>query len=215
MVAWSDFRTHIKRSVLKDIASTPTWSNDVLLDCLGWALDMFCAHTAVVTSTVVEPVSDQTAYALPLNLFESPEAAGAVYTISGSTRLYMKPWFYYPETDPSEAYWVEDDNIVFAEVPASDVYLRYYAYWTKPVDDDDEITLPRWALPAIANLVGWFAMSPESRATSNLKNFAEDPEKGTPLDNANTQQQNQYMKIYQQIIFYHHPQNRALFLGAP
>lgn len=216
-IQWSVFRNHIRRSILKDTLVDVTkrkWSDDQLMDMAGWALDVFAIHTAAVTSVEIPLVSGTLAYDLPDNLFESPEIAGAVYTVSSdSVRQYYKPYLLQP-VDLAYGYYVENNQLVFLEAPESNPTLLYYAYWNKPLADSSSIDVPNWALPALANLIGSYAMSPEAVPTTNIRRFAEEPEKGTPLDNPYILQQNQFLKMYDYITTVKvKPQNRQLFTG--
>ena len=212
MVTWGNFRSQIQRSILKDEGAI-TWSTTALLDCLGWALDLFVSHTAAVTSTTIEPETDEVTYDLPSNLFESPDSAGAVYTVSGTSRTYFKPLFLNPEVELEEGFYIQGSEITFLQAPTETINLLYYAYYNKPASDSDVIGVPNWALAPLANLVGYFAMSKEARASANLQRFREDPEKGTPLDNPIIQQQDQFWKLYEQQLARFHPQSRQFFVG--
>jgi len=127
-VLWSDYRTYIRRSILKDTATGANrkWSDDQLRDMLWWALDTFCVHTAAFTSAEILPVVDTLAYDLPDNLFESPEVAGAVYAVSSDSRVYYKPMFR-QAVDDTYAFYVTGNNsqINFLEVPEQDVQVLY------------------------------------------------------------------------------------------
>ena len=210
-IQWSDFRNYVRRSILDDENSSK-WSDDQLGDMVGWALDIFCVHTAVVSSMVITPVAGTLAYELPDNLFVSPETAGAVYAVSGSTKEFYKP-FFRQQTEPAFAYYVSpEDTINFLEVPQNPVTIHYYGYSPHPATDTDLITVPQWSLPAIAYLIGALAMSPESVPTSNINRFREAPEKGTPLDNPMIQQQNAFLALYDNFIKRFPLQNRELYV---
>lgn len=216
-VQWSVFRNYIRRSILKDTQTDVTkrkWSDDQLMDMAGWALDVFAIHTAAITSLEIPIVSGTLAYDLPDNLFESPEIAGAVYTVSSdSVRQYFKPYLLQP-VELAYGYYVENNQLVFIEEPESNPALLYYAYWNKPLVDSSSIDIPNWAHIAVGNLVAAFAMSPEAVPTTNIRRFAEEPEKGTPLDNPYISQQNQFLKLYDYITTVKFkPQNRQLFTG--
>jgi hypothetical protein len=128
---WATYRTQIRRSILKEI--TPiNWTNDSLLDACGWALDTFCAHTAIATGVIYE--APEQMVALPDDVFGDLEVTGLVYVLT-SPVLVIKPasLLTYEDTQ-STVYSIWGSTLTFSTVPEANVALRYFTYYPHPTD---------------------------------------------------------------------------------
>jgi len=56
-------------------------------------------------------------------------------------------------------------------------------------------------------------MSPESVTTGNIRQYGENPDRGIPTDNPMIQQQNTWLKLYDNLMNRFKAQNRTLIVG--
>lgn len=213
---WSEFRTALRRSVLKD-ESALTWSNEALLDVCKSALDVLAAHTAVATGAVLSPASSE--YTLPSNLYGSLEETGALFTVNASsqvTRWYVATYF------PEEVYgeylfrtW--GDRLILTEAPAdSDVLeLRYFAYYDHPISDNSVLGIPRWSNLAFSYLMAAIALTPVSMQSSNINQWKTKTDSGQPEQNALKVAQDWMYTLYEREIARYPRQDRKTYFGRP
>jgi hypothetical protein len=205
MPTWGAFRTQIRRSILADVSEKRArWSDEILMDCVNWAMDEFCAHTAVATA-VQYAASGVGPYPVPENIYEKLEHAGMVYlTSEGASPTdyeYLNPIRYTEGLDLTADrgfYEWPEGSLYLAKAPSESgiVGIRYYAYYNTIVTDEDEMPVPRWALPAIGYLTAAYALSGDAIKSANIRQWAESPEKGTPEDNSLRRQQEWMLELY-------------------
>lgn len=209
---WADFRTQIRRSILKD-SGKAIWSDDtLLLDLCGWALDTLCAHTAAVSSvTMPAPVS--TSFALPDNLFSDLETTGLVYLQATDCTRRLRPSLYGQSEEGCITFNVWNGAITFSEtLPTSeDLIIRYFASYPHPVLDSDLITAPAWALGPLAHLIGALALTSESIASAEVNQWKGKKDSGTPEDNALRIQQSHLLDFYERELARYPRQRREGF----
>lgn len=198
-LTWADYRTTIRRSILKD-PSASTWSNDVLADICKWAQDTFCAHTALPTSFIY--TSAQQEMTLPDNVFSDVETTGKLYFLpsDGSESVYLVPSLSLGsnQDDINLAFSVWGDTISLNAVPdAGTMKLLYFTFYPAPTGDSSLILIPRWALHAVAHLIGALAMTPEAVQSAEIDRWKDRSDSGYPDDNALRSQQQWMLKVYQ------------------
>lgn len=194
---WGTFRTQIRRSILKEVEVT-NWSDESLMDACGWALDTFCAHTALVSGVTYE--APEQAIVLPDDVFDDIERTGLVY-VATSPVIVARPTYIIPDHGASAlSYVVWGNTLTFSKAPSADVTVRYFAYYPHPVDDNSEILIPRWAYNAVAHLVGALALTQDAINSSGISRWNTREESGTPEDNALRIQQNHLLKVYENEI---------------
>lgn len=228
-----DFRAMLRRSILKDEAADPNkykWSDDSLTDLIGWALDTFCAHTAQPSTvlyqhgqpqnptdpTVCWDMGVDTVFPLPDDVFEKPDLSGRVKIEVDGRTGYYDPVNYSQRQELWTGHgfytWPET-SLVLTSAPGTGATLTlyYFAFWPHPVLDTDPIPGPRWALPALAHLVGAYALSGYAMRSANIAQWKEKPEAGTPEDNALRSQQRWLLEMYEQLLLKYPRQDRENF----
>jgi hypothetical protein len=211
---WSDFRTIIRRTLLADENASDRYSNNALLDSVGWALDAFCAHTAAVSSFETTGDGTTTTFTLPDNVYAPVDEAGLVYLQTDTTtRKYPIPVFKQPGAlvDDEDGFYVWDQNqLVFLTAPESGATLEvfYYAFYTHPTKDADTIDAPDWALGAIAYLTASFALSNEMTKEAVQGDFRQRPDTGTPIQLPLAVLQDRWRRLYEDEIKRHTQQER-------
>lgn len=209
MSTWAQLRTQIRRTILKDeTASRYRWPDAVLLDCINWAMDTFCAHTAVATG-VEYAASGVGPYSLPDNVYENVEQSGQVYTRASSTNIsgydYLNPVRYTDGLDftSGKGYYEWPEGTLYLLQDPGDtalVGIRYFAYYNHITSDADVMPVPRWSLIALSYLAAAYALSGDAVKSANIRQWAESPEKGTPEDNSLRKQQDYFFERYEREI---------------
>lgn len=224
-LVWSDFREQVRRSVLFDEAGD-TFSDAQLQDAVEWALNTFCAHTALPKTTywssdVVKAAPDtmydmtqDRAFVLPDDLFENIEQSGLVYIVRNGSAYYLNPAPYTPgvhffHANPAFYVWPNDTLNVVASMEASDaLYLRYFAYYPTPTKDEDSILIPQWSRMAVAYLTGAYALASVSTDEAGLSRWKDRQDIGQPDVNSLRKQQDHLMKQYERELLRHPQQDR-------
>lgn len=206
MTTWAQFRTQIRRTMLKDENATRyRWADVVLLDAINWSMDTFCSHTAVATG-VEYTASGVGPYVLPDNTYENIEQSGQVYTRLSSTNIYdydyLNPVRYTEgmdfTSDKGFYEWPEGQLYLLRDPGATAIVgVRYFAYYNHVVLDSDVLPVPRWALNALAYLTAAYALTGDAVKSANIRQWAESPEKGTPEDNSLRKQQDYFFERYE------------------
>lgn len=209
-ITWGAYREQVRRSLLKDTTQT-TWQDDELRDMVWWALDVFCAHTAAVTSVTIPATG--TIYTVPENLYSPLEETGLLYLDANGTvtNLYTaRPGI--SHEDP-ETYSVWGSEIVLETQPVAgaNLVIRYFAYYNHPYSDDDTIDIPRWAFSAFNHLVTAYALTPVGVQSANISQWKDRQDSGQPENNALRVQQQHHYKLYEQELSRVPPQDRSNF----
>src|SRR5690606_15478425 len=125
-LTWGAFREQIRRSVLRDLDDA-VWTNDQLKDACGWALDTFCAHTAVATAIVHTDVD--TTLPLPENLYGDLERSGLLYVRYNESVGTYFPALTLPANSVEASFSVWGDLIYLSSAPpaGSELTILYYA----------------------------------------------------------------------------------------
>lgn len=207
MITWGDYRTQLRRSVLKD-ATSVTWSNEVLSDLVGWALDTFCAHTAVATGVTYSAVTG-TSITAPSNVFGDLEATGLLYLQTTPVQIIESQRFADQAASGSTYFYsVWGNSIVFNSAPNGDITLRYFAYYDHPVLDADLMPCPQWALTPLNYLIGALALTSVGVQSANISQW---DEKGNEENNALRAQQRYLMGLYEDALRRVTPQDKKNF----
>lgn len=194
---WGEFRTQIRRSILKE-PSPIKWSDAVLQDLCGWALDTFCAHTAAVSAATFEPAET---FTLPENVFGDVETSGVLYyrASEDAPLTYFTPMRLEFTDEPTFSVW--GNTLTLSQVPTGGLFtLKYYALYPHPTSDSDPITIPAWARNAVAHLIGALAQTPEAIQSAGIDRWKSRDDSGNPEDNALRIQQSHLMKFYENEI---------------
>lgn len=209
---WGDYRTQIQRSVLQD-SSQQRWTNEMLLDFVGWALDAFCAHTAVATATSFVGDDETKAFTLPGNVYEKVDIAGLVYTAFEDRVEYLAPVYYSPgmNTTSESGFYTHPDGTLNTVIPPEESWIlnvHYFAYYNHPFADDDEITLPSWGYTPVAYLVGIHALTAVGIKEARISQYDSKRDLGAPDDSALRSQQEWMVKMYDAELVRHRRQDR-------
>ena len=231
-LVWSDFRAQVRRSVLYDDAGD-NFSDGQLLDAVEWALNAFCAHTALpkttfwssdVVKTAPDTMYDMTAdraFALPDDVFDNIEQSGLVYIVRNGSAYYLNPAPYTPglhrfHANPAYFRWPDDTLNVVAGMEESDaIYLRYFAYYPIPADDDDVIPIPQWSRMAVAYLTGAYALGSAATDEAGLARWKDKQSLGQPEVNSLRKQQEHLVKMYERELLRHPQQDRLNAFREP
>ncbi len=193
MTTWGELRTVVRRSLLDDLSGNK-FSDDVLRDSVGWALDRLCQHTAAETSVSYVGNGSQTAFTLPANMYDTPDNYGLVHLESSSDLVVLRPVYSSKSinirTERGYYVWPRTTlNLVMAPLSDQLLVVRYYAVYNHPMQDSDVLDIPQWAEMAVAYQAAVYALSKRSYKESNISQFDRKPDSGTPEDNAIRMQQ--------------------------
>lgn len=217
-MTWGDLKAQARRSILKDVNSDHIrlkWADDELADFAAWSLDEFCAHTArfveaeYTNETLSGPASTydlsrDTRYALP----EPPYSeAMSVYIGDGSQLLPL------PRRSvlDGDGFVLGPDGSLRLHAPPGRyghlMVVYYYAYWTHPTHDEDVMTIPSWAVPAIIYKMGAHALAGIGLKSATIRQW---DESGNRELNPLREQQKWFNEMYDRILSTHTPQDRTL-----
>lgn len=223
MVTWAALRSRIRRSVLAD-ENGAKWSDEQLLDCVGWALDRFCQHTAVASATSFSGDGSTYEFPIPGNCYEPITRAGVVALSEDDKIDYLEPIRLTPgtvwqDTAPSETSlprgfmeWPTGTmRLGFVPKDGSTLTLYYFAYWDRPVEDASELDIPRWAEEAISLLTGAIAMNPVGVQASRIGRWDDKLDSGNPEHNPIHRQAEFFYRMYDEVLRRHPPQERENF----
>lgn len=232
-LTWGKYRTQIRRSVLADI-DVVNWTEEQIQDLIGWALDRFCIHTALLSQTTIEDgdlksdgitpydFSTDAIIEMPDDIFESLEIGGRVYVVTeDDVVINFDPVEYTPGltplavTEPSFWVWPEDTlNLSHAPGENSKLVIEYFAYYPVPEDVDDTeevIKIPRWAQKPVATLIGAFALESVAIESANIDRWKSEDDAGNPEHNSLRRQMEFLLRHYEYEISKHPPQDRSNF----
>lgn len=228
-VQWSDYREQLRRSVLQDENADPTkrkWSDPALADLCGWALDTFCAHTAKPTTVTFKDgdtknggsgatydLRSDTKFYLPDDRFEKVDISGQVYYVDGSQTVFLDPIRYTEVLNRhSEGFCTYPTgvlNLSSAIGSGRVLYVDYFAYWPRPVNDTDTIDIPRWATMALSFLIGVYALTGYGMREADISQWKTRRESGNPEDSSLRSQQEWLLKMYERELARVLPQDRT------
>lgn len=214
-VTWSSYKTQVRRSILKDPAGSK-WSDDMLKDFMGWALDALCAHTAYATGTSYAGDGETTTFSLPSNIYLPLDQAGLVTVQDGAGAeipKYLLPVFSSYGLSPNDerGYLCWQDDQIVTNVPVDDadsLVVYYYAYYTHPVSDTDLVTAPMWAHAALSYRIGAYALAQREISEAKISTFDDKRDSGTPEDSATRLQAEAWIKRWYEELAAHPKQVR-------
>lgn len=216
-LTWGEFKTSVRRTFLKIDLAGITWSDDLLSDAVGFALDGLCVHTALAKTVTYEGDGETYQFELPTDVFVSPEQAGLVMVQDGTTlaRTYLKPAYstYNVGATDDIAFNVWPEDTLETGVPpplGTALILRYYAYYPHPTADDDLLTIPLWAYGAMMYSTALHALT--SRSLEEAENAADKvaPDRGQPENNSLRQLQKWWIQMYDRELGQYPKQNRIV-----
>jgi len=212
-LTWGDYRTQIQRSILQD-ESEQRWDTEMLRDYVWWALDAFCAHTAVATATSFVCVTDEKVFTLPDNVYEKIDVAGLVYTEFDGRVEYLQPVFYTPglNTTSESGFYTHPNGSLNTVIAPGDGYtlnVHYFAYYNHPFADNAVIDLPSWGYTPVAYLVGIHAMTSVGIKEARISQYDSKRDLGAPDDSALRSQQEWMVKMYDAELARHRRQDRS------
>jgi len=216
MVTWGEFRSVVRRSILKDPLET-TWTNDMMRDYIGWALDTFCAHTAMATSTSFDCDGTQSVFTLPNNIYEPVDQAGVIYLQTDSAQApatYLVPVYttagFNLQSENGFYCWPKNQlNCVVPPTSGYKLHIRYFAYYNHPSADSDTIDAPSWGFMPLSYMTAVHALSNLEAQEASLSRFDTKKDSGTPEDNATRSMQSWWIRLYETEINRHQRQSRV------
>jgi len=218
-ITWSDLRDQVRRSILDDDVANEDgdykWSDEVLRDLCGWALDTFADHTAYASSVIFTPATS-VSYTLPDNMYDGEifDLTGVVWLLNSDDKSrYLDPVRYTDELDErkSEGFYTYPNNTLNLQLeddPDYDsLHVNYYAYYDHPILDADVINTPQWANTALSYLIGAHALSGGALKSSQIRRGAK-PDTGNPEHNPVMEQQKWFISMYEKELSRYAPQDR-------
>ena len=230
----AEFRDMARRSILNDPNGTK-WQDAAVRDYICWALDTFCAHTAMAATLSIADgdlvdeaipdgdtwdLSTATSFPLPSDIYgnETEIETSIRVTIrrSDGRVVFKDPLHYSPGMDPSRSdgfhIW-PGDTLVLGTAPGTGATLNfdYFAYYPHPTEEDDLILAPRWSTTALMYLIGANALTPFGMRSADIRQWAGEGDKGNPEDNSLRVQQQWLMDMYERELARYPNQDRANF----
>lgn len=223
MTTWSEFRTSLRRTVLQDVSEPFVLSNEVLLDAFVWATQTFCEHTALATG-VTYTGATATEYTLPGDVYGTIDITGAVSLTQNGKIAYLNPsriisndYQTYSPYTAKAAFYTRGDKLCLTEAPTDAnaiLQVDYFTYYPTPSSAEAVLTIPRWAEGALAYLSGAYALLSLAVQSANIRQWLEEPERGSPESNSLRVQSDWMIKKYQQMISVHPKQDRENFFRS-
>ena len=220
MIAWGAYREQIRRSLLRD-TTAQRWSNETLLDLLGWAMDTFSSHTAL-PSTMVSTVDGlSSTIMLPEDAFDDVSQTALVKLVSDKVEILepvrLQPGTVIPYSTPETnstpyGFWEWPTgtlNFGFIPEAGTQVHLMYFAHYPTPESDEDIVQIPRWAHQPVALLVAAYGTLPHGLSTSIIRQYADKQDSGNPEHNPLHRQAEHFLSIYREIINRYPKQDRV------
>jgi len=231
MVTWAEYVDEILNNELRDINNT-TWTPGQVYTLIGWALDTFCSHTALLKETTYETgdtgpngaidMETETQFFVPDDAFEKLQQASQVYSVgvddivTNYDPLSTTPGLHINDQTENSFYVWPENVLTLNAAPGADsvLHIRYFAYYARPViDTDDAVSLPipRWAHKPVATLVAAYAMESLGVESANIDRWKDKSDSGNPEHNALRKQQEFLIRQYEYQISKFRSQDRANF----
>jgi hypothetical protein len=217
MTTWAEYKNYMRRAILND---DPTdiakrrYSDEQMWIALGWALDGFCSHTAK-QAEYIDATFTGTTVSIPTDVYDDFGNTARVTVGEDVYRSSYHSMGHSPSSD-GDFYkpWggvVTLRNEITSETTLS---IQYFSQWSKPATVDDDtfvLDFPLWAEAAVGYLIASHLMTGFSMRVPQLRQFAENPEKGGPEDNPFRRQQQWLLRMYQGEVDRVNKQDRANF----
>ncbi len=223
MIKWATLLNTIRNSVLRDNQEDMElheWKDQDLLAYCRWALVDLCQHTAN-----------------PIELFinaESRDSKGALYDLSKAVHFYLPkhPYGVFTKTssvailkgnsivhlDPNHtmqyglqnSYYMFHPQVLNLSSPvgeSSTLAIRYFSYFDAPTSLEDEINVPEWMESALIYRIALYAMTNSSVENAGIMQWSL---QGNREQSPIREYQLVLMKLYEDILSRHEPQNRNM-----
>ena len=203
-LTWGEYKTVIRRTILKNDLTGVMWTDELLADAVAWALDGLCVHTALAKSISYEGDGETYQFTLPDDVFVPLDQAGLVMlmdTSTGAVPTYYQPAHSTFKIAPSDEWtfsvWPATTLEVGAPVPISaNLVVRYYASYPHPTQDSDVLAIPLWAYTAVAYDTAIHALTSESLVEASDAVGKTSPDRGQPENNSIRQLQKWWIQMY-------------------
>jgi len=223
VLSWTDFRARSVRMLADSDREKPTWDDDDLRDYVNEALEDVAWHTAQL-KTYSLSLKAVTQIDLPedflalgpvwvtdmLNnkiLMEQARLVkGQTYAVlaqSSQTMMMLYPRYYQ---------W-PDGKLSFVSPLTATLSLDYYGYWDEVVDDDSQMTVPRWMLEALKWVILEKCMHKQAIGAAMLRQYNTKQDSGSPEDNPLLKQAADFHRKYEQVLASHPTQDRSGWEG--
>ncbi len=222
MIPWGAYRLQMRRSLLRDDSQKQQrWTDENLLDALGWALDTFSAHTALPKTMVSTVDGVSSSITLPHDIYDDTEQTVLVRLVTPDRIEILEPIRLVPGVilDPPEesnsglrGYWEWPTgtlNFGFVPEKGSRIELMYFAYYPSPESDEDILQIPRWAHLPVGYLIGAYAVLSYGVVASQVRQYADKQDSGTPEHNPLHRQTEHFLRLYRETIARYPAQNRG------
>lgn len=212
---WATLKAQIRRK-LDDTGSTNKYGDSLLLDAVNDALQAFAAtHTGILSDFFITGDGSTYEWDLPGDIVD--EEGAKVMAVHWQKSEWLTEIPYWPGeawhdttiTTSSRplGYLVYGLKIRFTRIPVDEqkVTLHYVAHYPEVTDDTSMITVPRWAREAVKLYAAAVALEPASVKASNLGQWKDRSESGTPEDNPMLRQSEYFLKRFYEILAAHQP----------
>jgi hypothetical protein len=223
-LTWGAYQDQIRRSILND-TELANWTAEQVYDYIGWALDRFAEHTALLTEiTYTDDDYDMatvTRFDMPSDIIDDIETAGQLTVTTESDQVYhLDPIDKTPGLTPhikdQPSYWEMPSGKVNINMPigaGGSLAINYFSYYPKPTYEDEEslILMPRWAWKPVASLIGAFALEGNAVQSATIDRWKDESDSGNPEHNALRAQQDFLIRQYELEIARRPRQERTNF----
>lgn len=211
---WGQYLTAIRTTLLGAEDGNSDWSDEDIAQFVAWAQDDFAHHTPYIAEVILDATVTNPDTALPYDT-----SSDDLYHYDAdpypSTQLVSQYAGVYVEqsdiwTQINEGFSFTDKGVEFDTPPASDVMLRYYAYYPKPdvLLPNAPMLVPRWALSALKHRILSYALIPSSIDTASIRQFATKRDSGNPEHNPLLEVQQWQERMYEALISKYQPLER-------
>ncbi len=176
-----------------------------------WALDLFAIEHTAIESRLEVTVEENDVISMP----EDEISIRGIYSVDDG--MWLRPFMASPEQDGTESWmiWYEwpHGNVHTLGV-SGDLVVDYYAYHPRfdGLDENAQITVPRWAEPAIVWLTMANILVPSTVLGASTSQYKTRIESGNPEDNPLLQQVKFFISSYEWILSKHSPQVREVYI---
>jgi len=203
---WSDISTEI--SLLANDASKQIYSEELRRLCWNKAVDYFAQdHTAPLKIVDIDCLGDGEAFNIPEDYLM---LSGIVHPELGQflEGVLIQGNALFPTTGYIE---LEGKIKVFSKLETGKCTLWYYAHYPSIIDNNTEITVPKFAIFAVEMLAMSILLNPQMLSEVSLDRFKSLRDRGDPTDSSMRTQADWYIKQYQAALRGIPPQQRAFY----
>jgi hypothetical protein len=187
MTTWAEFRQRMRETSLNDVGlDVPRYSDALLLNAYSMALRGFASHTARNAIYTSEGFSGSS-IPLPADSVWDFSSTAFFVVKDGETKRQLASSMDQAGVTPitKGGFFYVWGNTIYLQEELTDVgvEIMYYAHWVPPVENDDVLDIPAWSEPALIYLTSAHAIAGYAMNRTQLSQWAETPEKGSPEDN--------------------------------